>query len=539
MCNKCNKPNCDCNDDAFIRRGPRGKQGPKGATGTGVAVPGPQGVPGPTGPAGPGGAKGDTGLSAYQVWLGQGITGSQQVFLDSLKGTNGGFPSVNIGTTTTLPSGTPAHVNTAGSTPSNVVLNFGIPTGPKGDTGDKGDKGDPGAPGANCMIFKNEAGTVLVPGSYRVLGSNNFDGVTSIEISKTSMLGYSGTVATANNAEPWVNSIAIESTIQLTNTADSTNFGIFKVASKNTTGIGVVLVVNFIAGNGIANAANSELTICYNVPCIAEPANVNPEDECGGTGGTGGGTGGGGGGSVTPAPGSGCGCFPVGMIAPFAGSAAPPDGWLECNGTAKSSGLYPALAAVLGTTYGTSAPGTFKLPNLNGKVIAGPGNFGTTIGNATTGQSIGDNDVTETIPLSVTGQLDSSNLPSHTHSLAGADGATVAISAGGDHHHTVNGWEYESGGEDADSRIPWPDMVVLHDNSDNTISEYNVRTDYTHNGTDKILNPVLHSHPATDFSGATAAAGVGQPQPFDLDGNANIDFPVVQATMVMRYMIKF
>ncbi|MEY2869891.1 MAG: hypothetical protein RIR01_2393 [Bacteroidota bacterium] len=525
MCKKCNKIVCECNDDAFVRRGPRGKQGPKGATGTGVAVPGPQGIQGPAGPQGPGGAKGDTGLSAYQVWLAQGNTGTQQDFLNSLKGTNGGFPTVQIGTTTQVPSTQPAFVDLVGSTPSNVVFNFDIPAGEQGEQGEKGDKGDPGAPGANCMIFKNEQGTVLVPGSYRVLGSNNFDGVTSIEISKTSMLGYSGTVATANNAEPWVNSIAIESTIQLTNTVDSTNFGIFKVASKNTTGIGVVLVVNFIAGNGIANAANSELTICYNVPCIAEPANVNPEDECGGTGGTGGGTGGGGG--VTPAPGSGCGCFPVGMIAPFAGSAAPPDGWLECNGTAKSSDLYPALAAVLGSTYGTSAAGTFKLPNLNGKVIAGPGNFGTTIGNATTGQTIGDNDVTETIPLAVEGSLTEANLPAHSHTAG-----TLAAGDGGAHSHKL---KYDNCALCTSSNQGL--TVDVKFDQLYTGDPYTVgNNDPNDTGNNIVSFAPDHTHPIT---GTTGSAGVAAPQPFDLTGDAQIDFPVVQATLVMRYMIKF
>lgn len=526
MCKKCNKLVCECTDDAFIRRGPRGKQGPKGNTGTGVAVPGPQGIQGPAGEQGPKGDIGSTGLSAYQIWLGQGNTGTQQDFLDSLKGTNGGFPNVSIGTTTTLPSGTPANVNTAGSTLGNVKLNFGIPTGPAGDKGEKGDKGDPGAPGANCMIFKHEAGSALVPGSFRVLGGNNFDQVTSLEISKTSMLGYSGTVATANNAQPWIGAIAIESVIQLTNTNDSTNFGIYKVGAKNTTGLGVVLLVDFIAGNGIANAANSVLTICYNVPCIAEPANVNPTDaECAST-------------SDTPTPppspvpGSGCGCFPVGMVSPFAGTANPPEGWLVCDGSSKLSAEYPALAAVLGSTYGTSAAGTFKLPNLIGKVIAGPGNFGTTIGNASVGQTIGSNDVTETIPLQVQGTLDETNLPAHTH-----DKGTLAIGTGGKHWHAIQWDRTASGNYNGTALASGP-------------VDFNMSSDFDANLTTikptqpgippSYINEVgAHDHPSGDFTGETGSAGVAQPQPFDLTGNGNIDFPVVQATMVMRYMIKF
>jgi len=36
------------------------------------------------------GDKGEAGLSAYEVWLAEGNTGSEQDFLDSLKGTGGG-----------------------------------------------------------------------------------------------------------------------------------------------------------------------------------------------------------------------------------------------------------------------------------------------------------------------------------------------------------------------------------------------------------------------------------------------------------------
>lgn len=519
MCKKCNKLVCECTDDAFIRRGPRGKQGPKGNTGTGVAVPGPQGIQGPAGVQGPKGDIGSTGLSAYQVWLGQGNTGTQQDFLDSLKGTNGGFPNVGIGTTTTLPSGTPANVNTAGSTLGNVVLNFGIPTGPAGDKGDKGDKGDPGAPGANCMIFKHEAGAALVPGSFRVLGGNNFDQVTSLEISKTSMLGYSGSVATANNAQPWIGAIAIESVIQLTNTNDSTNFGIYKVGAKNTTGLGVVLLIDFVAGNGIANAANSVLTICYNVPCIAEPANVNPTDgECASTGDT-----------PTPppspVPGSGCGCFPVGMVSPFAGTANPPEGWLVCDGSAKLAAEYPALAAVLGSTYGTSAAGTFKLPNLSGKVIAGPGSFGS-VGSGVVGQVMGDNDVQETIPLSVTGELDESNLPAHTHSIS------VNITEGGNHRHLIRirGTGSQVGPGNAAVDPARGDVVE----EDSIVNPIDLSKGWTQGAAN--ANDGAHTHA---ISASIGSAGVVSPQPFDLNGNAQVDFSVIQATVVMRYMIKF
>lgn len=491
MCKKCNKLVCECNDDAFIRRGPRGKQGPKGNTGAGVSVPGPQGIQGPAGPQGPTGGIGPTGLSAYQVWLGQGNTGTQQDFLDSLKGANGSSPNISIGTTTTLPSGQPANVNTAGSTPGNVVLNFGIPTGPAGAKGDKGDKGDPGAPGANCMIFKHEGGAALVPGSFRVLGGNNFDQVTSIEISKTSMLGYSGTVATANNAQPWIEAIALESVIQLTNTSDSTNFGIYKVGGKSTTGLGVVLIVDFIAGNGIANTANSELTICYNVPCVAEPANVNPDSLCGDTNG-----------NTDPVaePGSGCGCFPIGFMAPFAGVGTVPEGWLVADGSTKQTAMYPALAAILGTTYGSAPAGSFKLPNLSNSVPIGPGTLGAV------GASVGS----LTDSFSATATIQEVNLPPHSH-----DKGTLSVESSGSHNHSVNISKNSGYGSPRGLRTDDGDNAAYED-------EYFGK---------KTIIGGAHVHPIT----GTTGEGNGTSEPITVSGSVDI----VQPSVIMRWMIKY
>lgn len=60
---------------------------------------------------------------------------------------------------------------------------------------------------------------------------------------------------------------------------------------------------------------------------------------------------------------------PVGAMQMYAGNTVPP-GWLLCDGTTFSATTYPALAAIIGTTYGgtSSNPAT---PNLNGKVPVG------------------------------------------------------------------------------------------------------------------------------------------------------------------------
>ncbi len=70
--------------------GPAGPAGADGADGpAGPAGPtGPAGSTGPQGPAGESG-EGTVGLSAYEVWLNLGNTGSEQEFIDSLTGPTG------------------------------------------------------------------------------------------------------------------------------------------------------------------------------------------------------------------------------------------------------------------------------------------------------------------------------------------------------------------------------------------------------------------------------------------------------------------
>jgi microcystin-dependent protein len=63
--------------------------------------------------------------------------------------------------------------------------------------------------------------------------------------------------------------------------------------------------------------------------------------------------------------------IPSGTVAPFAGSTGVPAGWLLCAGQTASQASFPALFAVIGTTYGPAAGGTFTLPDLRGRVIAG------------------------------------------------------------------------------------------------------------------------------------------------------------------------
>lgn len=68
--------------------GPQGIQGPQGIAGTN-GTNGVDGALGPQGPAGQNGINGQDGLSAYQIWLNAGNTGTETQFLTSLQGAQG------------------------------------------------------------------------------------------------------------------------------------------------------------------------------------------------------------------------------------------------------------------------------------------------------------------------------------------------------------------------------------------------------------------------------------------------------------------
>ena len=56
----------------------------------------------------------------------------------------------------------------------------------------------------------------------------------------------------------------------------------------------------------------------------------------------------------------------VGIILPFAGNGAIPNGYLLCDGSAVNRGMYPDLFTAIGTTYGSGdGSTTFNLPDSN------------------------------------------------------------------------------------------------------------------------------------------------------------------------------
>lgn len=98
--------------------------------------------------------------------------------------------------------------------------------------------------------------------------------------------------------------------------------------------------------------------------------------------------------------------LPTGMLAPFAGAAAP-TGWLLCDGTAVSRTTFAALFTAIGTTYGAgNGTTTFNVPDMRGRVPVGvDGAAARLAANDALGQSSG-----EETHLLTTGEM-----PAHTH----------------------------------------------------------------------------------------------------------------------------
>ena len=145
-------------------QGPQGPQGPEGPTGpTGPAGPagpagatGPEGPAGPTGqtgPAGPTGPAGNNGLSAYQLWLNAGNTGTEADFLASLVG-NPGIPGTNgRGIDSIAKTATNNNVDTYTIYYSdNTTATYTITNGADGDTGPAGPVGPAGPTGPTGPI---------------------------------------------------------------------------------------------------------------------------------------------------------------------------------------------------------------------------------------------------------------------------------------------------------------------------------------------------------------------------------------------------
>ena len=129
-----------------------------------------------------------------------------------------------------------------------------------------------------------------------------------------------------------------------------------------------------------------------------------------------------------------CPLIPVGTIVAY-GDDSTPEGWLHCNGQSLVRATYPALFALIGTTYGAGADSgnTFAAPELRDKMLMGAGT-----NNGTHGNGSGSFAASGTITTASGSASLSTSTGSASTGVKDAGGITVltAVTAGG-HTHTA------------------------------------------------------------------------------------------------------
>jgi microcystin-dependent protein len=115
---------------------------------------------------------------------------------------------------------------------------------------------------------------------------------------------------------------------------------------------------------------------------------------------------------------------PTGAIVAWLTTTAP-TGWLFCDGTTKNYNDYPELGALRGGTAG----GTFTVPNLQDRFIAG---------NSSVTSAWSNNSGTFAPTSRLSDHSHSFTGDSHSHDIAHGHADNISVGAHGDHTHTVN-----------------------------------------------------------------------------------------------------
>ena len=171
------------------------------------------------------------------------------------------------------------------------------------------------------------------------------------------------------------------------------------------------------------------------------------------------------------------------VLAPCVGdykfSAFPDDvkGWLKCDGRLLQEGDYPALFSVIGTAFGSSGAGTFRLPNCSGRVPAAIG--ASVAGSHALGEVVGEETHVLTVP----------EMPSHAH--------TGTTNSAGTHNH--------GGSTGTSAPSSWAQGMAAMGGG-NDVSEDAGAHSHT------IASDGAHTHTfTTDSTGGDAAHNIMQP----------------------------
>jgi len=127
---------------------------------------------------------------------------------------------------------------------------------------------------------------------------------------------------------------------------------------------------------------------------------------------------------------------PPGAIIAYAGTGAPA-GWLPCDGRVLDAATYPRLFAAITTLYGFGGPGTFRLPDLQGRVILSA--------SGTHALATGGGQESVVGPPHTHPGTHSHGMNSHTHGPGAHTHGLNNHTHGYDHAHSLNGHTHTPG----------------------------------------------------------------------------------------------